>query len=267
MAFAELVHELRQPLSSISGFARWSAPPPLGAPGGVDEGEPRPVRAHGGDAGADRRFLRPDPGEEQTDPGTPRERGLEVAQALREAAALCPRMPPGVQLQVQLPPDLGKAVGEAQPFVQVVLNLLANARDAKAAKGPGTVLLGAERQGERVVVTVADEGAGIPPDFTEKLFEPFATTKGEAGTGLGLYICQELLAPWGAEIALLSPPPRPYVTAFAVRLRALPPASQARGPPPAGWRPCAARSRRGSRRSPSPGTCWWWTTSRACAAC
>jgi signal transduction histidine kinase/DNA-binding response OmpR family regulator len=230
LAFAELVHELRQPLSTISGFAQLVGPTTSGERV-AQSMEEILLQCDRMEAMLERmrRFLRPDPGEEKTEPGLSRDRGLDVAEALRTAVALCPKMPPGVQLEVQLAPGLGRSVGEAQPFAQVVLNLLANARDAQAAKGPGTVLLCAERRGDQVVVTVADEGTGIPPDFAAKLFEPFTTTKGEAGTGLGLYICQEILAPWGAEVALLAPPPKPYVTAFAVRLRAAPSQQPASG--------------------------------------
>ncbi|MBI5548708.1 MAG: hybrid sensor histidine kinase/response regulator [Deltaproteobacteria bacterium] len=218
MAFAELVHELRQPLSSISGFAQLLSPASKHEElaDGLREILHQCGRMETMLEGL-RRFLRA--GDDPDGQAATKVRELDVEEALRASVALAPKMPPGVQLEVQISPDLGKVVSEAQPFSQVILNLLANARDAQAAKGPGTVLLMAEREGDGVSVVIADEGTGIAPEFTGRLFEPFATTKGEAGTGLGLYICQELLATWGAEITLLSPPPRPYVTAFAVRLR------------------------------------------------
>jgi signal transduction histidine kinase len=45
----------------------------------------------------------------------------------------------------------------------------------------------------RVRITVADNGKGIPPDTREHIFEPFVTTKGTVGTGLGLWVSQQII--------------------------------------------------------------------------
>ena len=46
---------------------------------------------------------------------------------------------------------------------------------------------------EGVRITVADTGSGIPQEIRAKIFEPFYTTKGERGTGLGLYITKQVI--------------------------------------------------------------------------
>lgn len=88
---------------------------------------------------------------------------------------------------------------DAVAFEQVLTNLVVNARDAIADRGALAVEVeqrtlserltaeaGLLDAGEYVVLTVRDDGPGIPPEVRDRLFEPFFTTKGERGTGLGL---------------------------------------------------------------------------------
>ena len=99
---------------------------------------------------------------------------------------------------------------------QVWVNLVANAIDA-AGKG-GSVQVLARRQGNRVVVSVIDDGPGIASDVREHIFEPFYTTKKEgAGMGLGLDIVRRLLLRNEGELEIDSEPGR---TEFRVYLPA-----------------------------------------------
>jgi signal transduction histidine kinase len=70
--------------------------------------------------------------------------------------------------------------------VTAIVNLLLNAADALAGKGIITMRTGSSGGG--AWIEVADNGPGIPPEIKNRLLEPFFTTKGEAGTGLGLPI-------------------------------------------------------------------------------
>jgi signal transduction histidine kinase len=80
--------------------------------------------------------------------------------------------------------------GDASALQQLFLNLLLNAAEAMAEGGRATVELGTADA--RVVVTVRDNGVGMPQDVLERALVPFFTTKA-AGTGLGLAISQRIV--------------------------------------------------------------------------
>jgi len=86
------------------------------------------------------------------------------------------------------------AFGFPSEYSQVLLNLLANARDAIMARqvADGRVTVRTRRAGESVVLTVGDNGGGIPVDILPKIFDPYFTTK-EKGTGIGLYMSKMII--------------------------------------------------------------------------
>jgi PAS domain S-box-containing protein len=102
----------------------------------------------------------------------------------------------GILLRRDLPGDLPPVRGQQILLEQVVLNLLANARDAMARQPAETrqLRIEARRAGERVVLAVQDSGPGFPPGVADRIFEPFFTTKASgAGTGLGLALCNSII--------------------------------------------------------------------------
>jgi signal transduction histidine kinase len=94
---------------------------------------------------------------------------------------------------------------ECDPLLlhQVFLNLVMNAEQAIAATGrPGRIEITTAVAGHRVVVTVRDTAAGIPPDALTRIFEPFYTTKAVGkGTGLGLAIAHGIVQDHGGHIS------------------------------------------------------------------
>jgi len=111
-----------------------------------------------------------------------------------------------------LAPDSITALTDAQ-LEQVVLNLCLNARDA--IPGHGTVRLTARDDDDAVVLSVADDGIGMPPDIVERIWEPYFTTKG-TGTGLGLATVRGILDEVDATIGLDTRPGEG--TTFTLRL-------------------------------------------------
>lgn len=85
---------------------------------------------------------------------------------------------------------------------QVFANLVNNAIDA-LPKG-GCLRLRVSMQGEAVGISVADNGMGITPDQCRRLFQPFFTTKGEKGTGLGLWISRAIVEKYNGRISVKS---------------------------------------------------------------
>ena len=85
---------------------------------------------------------------------------------------------------------------------QVLVNLLANAADAVAGKQQPRVGLRVRREGSTAVIEVEDNGAGVPDDLAEKIFEPFFSTKGDSGNGLGLWISSEIARVHGGTLSV-----------------------------------------------------------------
>jgi signal transduction histidine kinase len=104
--------------------------------------------------------------------------------------------------------------GFAGELNQIWGNLIDNALDA--VPNGGRVEVEAKREGERVVVSVIDNGPGIPAAIRESIFDPFFTTKPMGqGTGLGLDIVRRLVRHNGGTIEVES---RPGRTEFRVGL-------------------------------------------------
>jgi PAS domain S-box-containing protein len=96
---------------------------------------------------------------------------------------------------------------------QVFTNLITNAAEAAASGGKVKVSLKAHPAGDDfdgqklpagAIVTIADNGPGIPDDVQPHLFQPFFTTKGERGTGLGLWVSRGIINKHGGIISLKS---------------------------------------------------------------
>jgi len=90
-------------------------------------------------------------------------------------------------------------------FAQVLINLVRNAAQASPLKASIEVILDENERGE-VVLIVADHGAGMTGEVQSRLGEPFFTTRGERGTGLGLGISRRIIAEHGGTITFASTP-------------------------------------------------------------
>lgn len=92
--------------------------------------------------------------------------------------------------------------GDPRRLRQVFLNLIVNAADAIEGSGrrPGVLRVSARADDERVVIGVEDSGLGLSPEVRARLFEPFHTTKGPAGTGLGLSLSRQWVEGFGGAL-------------------------------------------------------------------
>lgn len=90
---------------------------------------------------------------------------------------------------------------------QVFTNLIANAAEACSPGGSISVSASHKSTGPApagATVTIRDNGAGIPHDVLAQLFQPFFTTKGEHGTGLGLWVSRGIITKHGGSINIAS---------------------------------------------------------------
>jgi nitrogen fixation/metabolism regulation signal transduction histidine kinase len=108
---------------------------------------------------------------------------------------------------------------------QVLANLLRNAEEA-ARPARARVHLAVRRDAERAVLTVADEGPGIPPEVRPRIFDPYFTTRRD-GTGLGLAIVRKIVLQHGGDVEARQRPGGGAL--FAVALPLAPPAAGATG--------------------------------------
>jgi PAS domain S-box-containing protein len=100
------------------------------------------------------------------------------------------------------------AAVDGQKLRQVFTNVMKNAVEAiEPRRGSGRVTVDLFGEGERVVVEVVDDGAGIAPEDRDRIFLPFFTTK-PAGTGLGMSIVKKIVDLHGGDIAIESAPGR-----------------------------------------------------------
>ncbi|HEV2207450.1 MAG TPA: ATP-binding protein [Verrucomicrobiae bacterium] len=139
-------------------------------------------------------------------PSEPALATLALAPVLREVQGLLKG-----QLEragIQLPVELGSPAfvqADAQQVKQVLINLIQNAADAIGRQGQVKLLLRrdtAELDGSTrsvAIVSVIDNGCGIPPAIEARLFDPFFTTK-EGGTGLGLAIAARIVEKHGGML-------------------------------------------------------------------
>jgi signal transduction histidine kinase len=133
---------------------------------------------------------------------------VDVNATLHKALVLAkPRLAAsGICLELNSQPGLPAVQADADRLVGVWLNLLINAMDAVGGEG-GLIGVSSRQDGRQVLVTVSDNGAGIPLEHLGRVFEPFYTTKEPGrGTGLGLSISHRIVRQIGGDIRIESQP-------------------------------------------------------------
>lgn len=191
---AGVAHEIGNPLSAISGYAQL-----ISRSGGDIE----KVKNFAAEIEKETEFIekiiqdlldfsRPSAGgRESVDISQLAESAIRTASAHKSFGR--------VEVANNVSPALPKAHCNRKEITQALLNLLVNA--AQESPAGGKVTVDAAVVGGRIVVSVADEGPGVPADVAARMFDPFFTTKpGGVGTGLGLSICFRILEKHGGSI-------------------------------------------------------------------
>ena len=131
---------------------------------------------------------------------------VDPAAVVQDALAIV-RMDPTFKLHVvssSVTPGLPAMRGDRQKLTQVLVNLVRNA--LHATKPGEKVHVSAEHRDGGVVFAVEDEGPGVAPDVRERLFQPFTSTKGDQGFGLGLYMARVIVLSHRGQLGLVDRP-------------------------------------------------------------
>jgi signal transduction histidine kinase len=132
----------------------------------------------------------------------------------------------GIDLEYVLSEDLPLMQGNHTSIEQIVVNLLINALQAiDHDQGKIKLTTGVTKKDARVFISVADNGRGIDPSISDKIFNPFVTTRqAEGGTGLGLSVTYSLVKAHDGEITFESKVGKGtvFTVSFPIQLRKIP---------------------------------------------
>jgi two-component system sensor histidine kinase KdpD len=147
---------------------------------------------------------------------------VDVSDVIRTAVERGRKTFPHRAIEVSLSPSLPLVRGDGALLGQVLFNLIDNASKYGGADAPTNIF--ARREGTEVVISVTDQGKGIPPGDLERIFDKFYR-RGKidgrlAGTGLGLSICRGFIEAMGGTIKAESPAVRKRGTRIVIRLPA-----------------------------------------------
>jgi two-component system sensor histidine kinase HydH len=198
---AGVAHEIRNPLSSIKGFAKFLSHSLSDRPreqeyAGIMAKEVDRINSVVTDLLTFARPLKFEP--------VPTDVAELVEHTVRLVEADARRQ--HVDIHRRIMPGLKKSLLDANQITQALLNLLLNSFGE--VDSGGTITVGAEHNGfqRELKIWVEDNGPGIPKNLMDKIFDPFYTTK-DKGTGLGLAIVHKIAENHGAEILVESPLP------------------------------------------------------------
>ncbi len=193
---AQLAHEIKNPLGGIRGAAQL-----LGADVGPEGRELTQLIQ----AEVDRVTRLVERLENLADVRPVAREAVNLHEVLQHVRSLARGFAPGLRVREAYDPSLPLVAGDREALIQLFLNLVKNAAEATENEGE-VVLTTTYRHGHRVdgrklpiVAGVSDDGPGIPPHISPRLFQPFATTK-PSGGGLGLALVAKLTAGHGGAV-------------------------------------------------------------------
>jgi C4-dicarboxylate-specific signal transduction histidine kinase len=197
---ASIAHEINNPLEAVTNllFLMRSSPDGQAARSYLEQAEQELARV----AEITKQTLR-----FYREPSHPVE--TEVGAVLRSVLALYHSRLVASEIGVQMEVESSSAVVLSSPgeLRQIIANIVANAVDAMRRGGRLRIRISSYSSADgtpRVRLTIADTGSGIPAALLPAIFEPFVTTKGETGTGLGLWVTGEIIRRNGWSIRVRS---------------------------------------------------------------
>jgi two-component system, NtrC family, nitrogen regulation sensor histidine kinase NtrY len=139
----------------------------------------------------------------------------DVREIVREAVFLFQVSRPDIEFELDLPKEKVMTMSDQRLLTQAVTNLVKNASEgidtaveaAPERAGTGQITAKVRTKGDRVHITIIDNGCGLPKENRDRLVEPYMTTRVK-GTGLGLAIVQRITEQHGGKLQLADAPKR-----------------------------------------------------------
>jgi two-component system sensor histidine kinase HydH len=207
---AGVAHEIRNPLSSIKGFATYFKER---YPDRPDDQQTANIMIQEVDrlnrvVGQLLEFARPISVKKQR---------ISLQALLKDSIKLVEdrAATKGISVQTQHAAGVDSAWADPDRINQILLNLYLNAIDAMETGGELKVALSSDGEDSEIYIRISDTGCGINPDHLPKIFDPYFTTK-STGTGLGLAIAHNIVEALGGKITVESNPEKG--TTFTVAL-------------------------------------------------
>lgn len=195
---AGVAHEIRNPLSSIKGFATYFKQRYTDHP---EDQQTADIMIQEVDrlnrvVGQLLEFARPI---------TAKKQRISLPALLKDSIKLIEEQAAakGVSVQIQNAAGTDSARGDPDRINQILLNLYLNAIDAMENGGELKVALSSNRTNSEIYIKISDTGCGISPEHLTKIFDPYFTTK-STGTGLGLAIAHNVVEALGGKITVES---------------------------------------------------------------
>jgi signal transduction histidine kinase len=186
----ELAHQLGTPISSLQGWLELLKLPREERPEGLEEAE------IGEEIGEDLAWLEKISLRFELIGREPELREVRVPSVIGSLQtyleARLPRLASGVELRVDVAPDLPPVLGNEVLLSWALENLVKNSLDALSGKGGVIRVQAREEGGDRVRITVKDTGPGVPPEVRSQIFDPGVTTKAR-GWGVGLALTRRIV--------------------------------------------------------------------------
>jgi len=197
---AGVAHEIRNPLSSIKGFATYFKER---YPDKPDDQQTANIMIQEVDrlnrvVGQLLEFARPI---------SMKTRRISLQTLLKDSVKLIEdrATEKNISVQTRCSVPVDEALGDPDRINQILLNLYLNAIEAMESGGELKVGFASDGDGRQLIITVSDTGCGISPENLSQIFDPYFTTK-SSGTGLGLAIAHNVLEAMGGNIKVKSHP-------------------------------------------------------------
>lgn len=111
-----------------------------------------------------------------------------------------------IEIEADIPADLPSVNCDGDAIHAAILNIVGNALDALESVDDARVSVLAKNQGATIVITFDDNGSGVPVEQREAVFQPFVSTKGNRGTGLGLPVSRKSIREHGGDLTIEDSP-------------------------------------------------------------